>query len=83
MTGSEGMKHTQRMLASGTAIVGGVNPRKAGEQVAFPDDVTIPVFGSVADAMARITSYNVCYTKLLRACAGCASCPRSLSFPGR
>ncbi len=53
MTGSEGMKHTTRMLASGTQIVGGVNPRKAGEQVAFPDDVTIPVFGSVADAMAE------------------------------
>lgn len=29
MTGSEGMKHTQRMLDSGTAVVGGVNPRKA------------------------------------------------------
>jgi succinyl-CoA synthetase alpha subunit len=52
MTGSEGMKHTTRMLAAGTQIVGGVNPRKAGEQVAFPGDVTIPVFGSVADAMA-------------------------------
>lgn len=52
MTGSEGMKHTTRMLASGTQIVGGVNPRKAGEQVAFPGDVTIPVFGTVADAMA-------------------------------
>ena len=33
MTGSEGMKHTRRMLASGTNIVGGVNPRKAGEKV--------------------------------------------------
>ena len=52
MTGSEGMKHTTRMLASGTQIVGGVNPRKAGEQVAFPGDVTVPVFGTVADAMA-------------------------------
>ena len=51
MTGSEGMKHTTRMLASGTAIVGGVNPRKAGEQVEFPG-VTVPVFGSVSDAMA-------------------------------
>ncbi|MEU4284256.1 succinate--CoA ligase subunit alpha, partial [Nocardiopsis dassonvillei] len=30
MTGSEGTKHTRRMLASGTTIVGGVNPRKAG-----------------------------------------------------
>ena len=26
MTGSEGMKHTRRMLASGTQIVGGVKP---------------------------------------------------------
>ncbi len=51
MTGAEGMKHTARMLASGTKIVGGVNPRKAGEQVDF-DGVTIPVFGTVADAMA-------------------------------
>lgn len=52
MTGAEGMKHTTRMLASGTQIVGGVNPRKAGEQVEFPGDVTIPVFGTVAEAMA-------------------------------
>ncbi|WP_084124341.1 succinate--CoA ligase subunit alpha [Demequina sp. NBRC 110054] len=52
MTGSEGMKHTQRMLASGTNIVGGVNPRKAGAEVEFPGDVTVPVFGTVAEAMA-------------------------------
>lgn len=51
MTGSEGMKHTARMLASGTNIVGGVNPRKAGEQVEFPER-TVPVYGSVADAVA-------------------------------
>ena len=51
MTGSEGMKHTTRMLASGTNIVGGVNPRKAGETVDI-DGQQIPVFGSVADAMA-------------------------------
>ena len=58
MTGSEGMKHTTRMLASGTQIVGGVNPRKAGEQVGFPGDVTVPVFGTVAEAMAA-TGANV------------------------
>jgi succinyl-CoA synthetase alpha subunit len=46
MTGSEGLKHTRRMVASGTSVVGGVNPRKAGEQVDG-----IPVFGSVADAV--------------------------------
>ena len=50
MTGSEGRKHTQRMLASGTAIVGGVNPQKAGETVDF-DGASVPVFGTVAEAM--------------------------------
>ena len=30
MTGAEGQKHTTRMLASGTQVVGGVNLRKAG-----------------------------------------------------
>jgi succinyl-CoA synthetase alpha subunit len=50
MTGSEGSKHTQRMLASGTAIVGGVNPRKAGTTVDF-DGASVPVFGGVAEAM--------------------------------
>ena len=58
MTGSEGMKHTTRMLASGTQIVGGVNPRKAGEQVAFPGEVTVPVFGGVREAM-EATGANV------------------------
>jgi succinyl-CoA synthetase alpha subunit len=50
MTGSEGMKHTRRMLAAGTTIVGGVNPRKAGQTVDV-DGADIPVFGTVAEAM--------------------------------
>lgn len=65
MTGSEGMKHTARMLGSGTNIVGGVNPRKAGTIVQFDVEpygpraqaglvqagpTDIPVFGTVADA---------------------------------
>jgi succinyl-CoA synthetase alpha subunit len=50
MTGSEGQKHTRRMLASGTNIVGGVNPRKAGTAVDF-DGTEIPVFGSVQEAI--------------------------------
>ncbi|GAA0939779.1 succinate--CoA ligase subunit alpha [Kribbella koreensis] len=50
MTGSEGTKHTTRMLASGTNIVGGVNPRKAGQSVDF-DGKAVAVFGSVADAI--------------------------------
>ena len=52
MTGSEGMKHTRRMLASGSNIVGGVNPRKAGETVDV-EGTSVPVFGTVADAMDR------------------------------
>ncbi|SFO95976.1 succinyl-CoA synthetase alpha subunit [Geodermatophilus dictyosporus] len=50
MTGSEGRKHTQRMLTSGTAIVGGVNPKKAGSSVDF-EGAGVPVFGSVSEAM--------------------------------
>lgn len=62
MTGSEGTKHTSRMLASGTKVVGGVNPRKAGTSQDFPVDgaetVSVPVFGSVAEAM-EATGANV------------------------
>ncbi|MEV6609967.1 succinate--CoA ligase subunit alpha [Kutzneria sp. NPDC051319] len=51
MTGSEGSKHTARMLRSGTTIVGGVNARKAGQSLAV-EGRTLPVFGGVAEAMA-------------------------------
>jgi succinyl-CoA synthetase alpha subunit len=55
MTGSEGRKHTQRMLASGSTIVGGSNPKKAGQTVDFdgPDGGTLalPVFGTVSEAV--------------------------------
>jgi len=57
MTGSEGMKHTKRMLAGGSNIVGGVNPRKAGESVDV-DGTLLPVFGTVQDAM-EATGANV------------------------
>ncbi|MFY1654190.1 succinate--CoA ligase subunit alpha [Solwaraspora sp. WMMB762] len=50
MTGSEGSKHTRRMLAAGTTVVGGVNPRKAGQQVEF-GDTRLPVFANVGEAM--------------------------------
>ena len=53
MTGSEGTKHTRRMVASGANVVGGVNAKKAGENVDG-----IPVFASVADAMSE-TGANV------------------------
>ncbi|MFJ6701765.1 MULTISPECIES: succinate--CoA ligase subunit alpha [unclassified Streptomyces] len=51
MTGGEGMKHTRRMLAAGTDVVGGVNPRKAGRTVDF-DGRAVPVFGTVAEGVA-------------------------------
>ena len=51
MTGSEGTKHTRRMLASGTKVVGGVTPGKGGQSVDI-DGHTLPVFNAVAEAMA-------------------------------
>src|SRR5690625_6198368 len=58
MTGSEGMKHSQRMVDSGTTIVGGVNPPEAGQSVSFEGGVEVPVFGGVKEAM-EATGANV------------------------
>ena len=52
MTGAEGTKHTRRMLASGTNVVGGVNPRKAGTKVDI-EGKSLPVFATVAEAMTE------------------------------
>ncbi|GIF41297.1 succinate--CoA ligase subunit alpha [Actinoplanes xinjiangensis] len=52
ITGGEGSKHTKRMLAAGTQVVGGVNPRKAGTKVDF-DGTELPVFATVAEAIAE------------------------------
>jgi succinyl-CoA synthetase alpha subunit len=50
ITGGEGTKHTAKMLAAGTNIVGGVNARKAGTTVSIGGkDLT--VFGTVEEAM--------------------------------
>jgi len=51
ITGSEGRKHGARMLAAGTTVVGGTNPRKAGQTVDL-NGTGVPVFGTVAQAMA-------------------------------
>lgn len=57
ITGGEGSKHTARMLAAGTNIVGGVNARKAGTTVTHTDasggEVELPVFGTVAEAIEK------------------------------
>jgi succinyl-CoA synthetase alpha subunit len=50
ITGGEGTKHSTKMIASGTNIVGGVNARKAGTTVTIGGkDLT--VFGTVEEAM--------------------------------
>src|ERR1017187_7750510 len=51
ITGSEGRKHGARMLAAGTQVVGGTNPRKAGQAIELAG-AAVPVFGTVADAMS-------------------------------
>lgn len=57
ITGAEGTKHTARMLAAGTQVVGGVNARKAGTTVSHTDAegnaIELPVFGSVEEAMSK------------------------------
>jgi len=57
ITGGEGTKHTALMLKAGTTVVGGVNARKAGTTVehesATGETLSLPVFGTVAEAMAR------------------------------
>lgn len=68
MTGSEGRKHTRLMLGAGTKIVGGTNPKKAGQTVDFDivplsetakkqgvkaGTVSVPVFGTVKEAMEK------------------------------
>jgi succinyl-CoA synthetase alpha subunit len=51
ITGSEGRKHGARMLAAGSKVVGGTNPRKAGQTISL-NDADVPVFGTVAETMA-------------------------------
>jgi succinyl-CoA synthetase alpha subunit len=51
ITGSEGRKHGRRMLAAGTTVVGGTNPRKAGQTVDL-GGAEVPVFATVAETMA-------------------------------
>ncbi|PKQ31582.1 MAG: succinate--CoA ligase subunit alpha [Actinobacteria bacterium HGW-Actinobacteria-2] len=51
MTGSEGHKHTQRMVDAGTWVVAGVTPGKGGQSIKFEED-PVPVFNTVAEAKA-------------------------------
>jgi len=49
MTGRQGSFWTEKMLAYGTRIVGGVNPKRAGQT-----HVGVPVFASVRDAAQEL-----------------------------
>ena len=54
LTGSEGRKHGQRMLAYGTQVVAGVTPGKGGQSVALDGSggsVDVPVLASVGEAV--------------------------------
>jgi succinyl-CoA synthetase alpha subunit len=55
MTGSEGTRHTRRMLGAGSNVVGGVTPGKGGKSVDFSDvksGLFLPVYNSVGEAMS-------------------------------
>src|SRR5580700_6255751 len=51
ITGREGLFHTQKMLAYGTNIVGGVTPGKGGTKIESGQ----PVFNTVKDAVSATT----------------------------
>ena len=56
MTGREGSKHTRRMLAAGSAVVGGVNPGKGVTVASNPvarDDAYRRVKAFLREAFAR------------------------------
>ncbi len=48
ITGKQGTFWTEKMIECGTRIVGGVNPKRAGES-----HLGLPVFASAADAMTK------------------------------
>ena len=52
ITGKEGAFHAARCKEYGTTVVGGVTPGKGGQLVDF-DSAKVPVFNSVAEAMAE------------------------------
>jgi succinyl-CoA synthetase alpha subunit len=52
ITGAEGSKHAARMVAAGTKVVGGTNPRRAGDILELSGE-RVPVYASVSEAMAE------------------------------
>jgi succinyl-CoA synthetase alpha subunit len=54
MTGRQGSFWTEKMLACGTRVVGGINPKRAGETY-----LEVPVFASVRDAARELGGVDV------------------------
>ena len=52
ITGSQGSFYAKRNRDYGTQVVGGVTPGKGGSAVEIPEGGSIPVFNSVAEAVA-------------------------------
>ena len=48
ITGKQGTFWTEKMIAYGTSVVAGVNPKRAGE-----NHVGVPIFATTADAVAK------------------------------
>lgn len=53
ITGRDGSFHTRQMMAYGTRVVAGVTPGKGGRDFAGLDGRAVPVFDTVADAVAE------------------------------
>ncbi|MCY4571206.1 MAG: succinate--CoA ligase subunit alpha [Gemmatimonadetes bacterium] len=53
ITGRDGSFHTRQMMAYGTRVVAGVTPGKGGRSFAGPDGEEVPVYETVADAVAE------------------------------
>ena len=53
ITGRDGSFHTRQMMAYGTQVVAGVTPGKGGRRFEGPDGTAVPVFDTVADAVAE------------------------------
>ena len=63
ITGSEGTFHTSQMIEYGTKVVAGVTPGKGGTKYKgnekAPFKKAVPVFNTVADAVAKNKSRHI------------------------
>ena len=53
ITGRDGSFHTRQMMAYGTRVVAGVTPGKGGRDFDGPDGRGVPIFDTVAEAVAE------------------------------